>query len=296
MHKLKLTLITLAFSLTQCTSAGGSRAPGEPTSTPALPAKEPVRLASGPWSFQPFSGSQTYRSISKTTLQPSSDPHQDQDTGLIAMQFTIRLDQFQIPAALSGQIDSLLITPGSRVGTNLGRINLPIKFKGTITEGKLSLSLESGPPTQPQSYKCLDPAITLLGEIRSQTLLLPLHLSAGSAWSDTITTVACSGTNVLSRTKTVRTYTVPGEVNRIGHRVLLIERAENIDLTGSGSQGQHQITLAGEGQGISKIYLNLTTGLPFTIQSRQNLRVTITSSGRIQSFVQTVEQQIDFLR
>jgi hypothetical protein len=93
----------------------------------------------------------------------------------------------------------------------------------------------------------------------------------------------------------VRSYRVLGEATYSATRVVVLERTEATNFTGSGSQEQHQVEVTGVGTGTSRIYLDSTTGNTVAVENTQKVDTTIRSSGRLQHFIQDITQKVELI-
>jgi len=297
MYKQAINLIIAVISFAACTSSG--RFP------PVIPLPSPSRpetttkvtdLSAQQWTFNFHNEAHTYYSTSQTTLDSDpSDLISSKDTISIATQFTLAIDRLQTPISISGQIDSVMLKPGSKIGTDSQKISTPINFSGTINSSRLVLNAttkSSTSATQTRDTSCDSPISSLLGEIRGGIAFLPTQLQLSSSWADTISTDTCSGSRFPSSLEIIRFYQVIGERTSDNTTALLIKRTEHIHLIGSGIQGQHQVKLEGEGTGSSDIILDSATGTALVIEIYQELKLTIISSGQSKRFSQRVKQRI----
>lgn len=297
MYKQAITLILAAISFTACTSPGrfppaiSLPSPSKPETTAKV-----TDFSARQWTFNFQNNARTYSSTSQTTFDSdSSNSIGNKDTISIRSQFTIAIDRLQTPASISGHIDSIIVQAGSRIGTDNRKINMPINFSGIIDSSQLVLNAiekSSTFTTQTEDSSCNNPASFFLGEIRGGVVLLPTRLYSSSRWSDTISTVTCSGSTIPSRVEIIRFYQVVGERADGNTTTLLLKRTEHIHLKASGVQGQHQVKLEGEGIGSSNITLDPATGTALVIEVYQELKLTIISSGQSKRFIQRVKQRI----
>jgi hypothetical protein len=297
MYRQAISLIIAAISFTACTSSG-KLFPATPLPSPSRPetATKVSSLPARQWTFNFHNEAHTYYSTSQTTLDSNPpDSINGKDTISIATQFTVAIDRSQTPISISGHLDSIVLEPGSRIGTDAQKISMPINFSGTINFNRLVLNTTtkfSTSTTQTENYLCDSPASPLLGEIRGGIVLLPAQLQPSSRWADTISTATCSGSRFSSNLEIIRSYRVIGERANGNTTALLVKRTEDIHLTGNGTQGQHQIKLEGEGTGSSDILLDSATGTTLAIEVYQELKLMIISSGESKRFTQRVKQRI----
>ena len=245
------------------------------------------------WTFSPTNNTQQYHSITKTRFQlDDPDGLNDQDTLAIITEFSAKIDQLHTPVIITGHVDNILISSGPRIGIDPEKITFPIDFNGTVASGKLTLDITPSFGTSFNSNRCSALAQMVLGDIRTAIAIVPSLLQLHSTWTDTITTTTCTGREVSSDLKIVRSYTVIGEFDYAGMFLVLVRRAETTHTNGTGTQGQHQIILKGQGSGSSDLYLNPRTGLVIIINARHDSKIAINTSGHLQHFSQHFTQKI----
>jgi hypothetical protein len=92
----------------------------------------------------------------------------------------------------------------------------------------------------------------------------------------------------------VRSYSVLGDTTYSGSEALIIQRTDSTELKGSGAQDQHEVTLTGNGTGLTTIYID-RRGVLLGLNSSQGLLLIIRASGRSRRFNQHLEQTIKLL-
>jgi len=143
----------------------------------------------------------------------------------------------------------------------------------------------------PAASPACDPAAALI--LRAQQLLprIPNALIAGAMWRDSTTTTGCRG--MIPATSTViSNYTVTGDTTINSTRVLQIQRVDSISATGEGSSGQHRIMMTATGTGLSHAFLDPISGRLVLLNGTQSTLVNVTTSGRLERFVQNVKESI----
>lgn len=238
------------------------------------------------WEFTPSEQSQTYQSTTNIIVHEISAIRSRSDTLILNTRFHINLNERQTPTIISGYIDSITATQTTGPNSQLNNPVSRISFTGGITAGELTLKLttiEAG---------CTSPLTSMLGEIRPVITSHPKILSLTSTWTDSISTLACSGTEIPTTLGIIRSYRILGEMTYSTTRVVAIERTETTNFNGSGSQDRHQVEITGVGTGTSRIYVDATTGNTIAVESTQKIDTLIRSSGRLQHFVQDITQRI----
>jgi hypothetical protein len=136
----------------------------------------------------------------------------------------------------------------------------------------------------------------ILSDIHAVMATYPARLRSGLTWKDSAVTTACIGKGVPTAARVVRLYQVLGETthNKTG-RAILIQRLDSTYISGEGTEENHQIHLEGTGSSISKIYIDLNTGLPLSTEVSQVSDITVNSSGKARRFSQGVTQRLDIM-
>lgn len=159
----------------------------------------------------------------------------------------------------------------------------------TITiSGSGEIQVTNPPPAV--SPAC-DPTAALI--LRAQELLprIPNALIAGTTWRDSTTTTGCRGM-IPAASTVISNYTVTGDTTISATRVLQIQRADSIAATGEGSSGQHRIMVTATGTGLSHAFLDPITGRLVMLNGSQSTLVNVTTSGRLERFLQNVTESI----
>ena len=295
-----LLTLAAAIALTSCKSTH-ILPPTIPNPEPVspIPQKKIQNKPSTTWNFTFNTQPHTYQSTTNTILQtqPTVDVSQLQtipDSTIISTttQFTLAIDRTQpLVTVISGSLNRIQSISGSRVHLHNQQPTLPLAFSGILSSSRLSLSPVS---PIPENEFCQNPINSYFSDIRPIVISLPHFLRAGSTWTDTISTATCSGIDLPTRTTTVHTYTMIEEPHT-NPLSLFIKMQEHSQLTGLGSQGEHQIQVDGQGFGSAELLINPTTGLLSTFHLIQHLTVQINTSGKITKILQLVEQNVKIL-
>jgi hypothetical protein len=260
-----------------------------PAPVPTFPSPEP--LPSRPsnttdaWHFDVDRLPHSYQSTTRNTVKPVDQSAGTDNTSQVSSWFTISINSLLRPVTLIGSVDSARITPAA------DQIHLPASFTGLLSSNELVIK----PSGQPAGQECQSPLESLFGEIRSVISTIPSNITSGISWTDSIVTTACSG-NIRTTIKTNRRYTAQGARQLDGQETLLINRSEKTQLTGDGAEGQHQVHLEGEGNGVAELFVNPTTGILVQMEGNQQTRITISTSGQTHSFTQTTHQIVNLMR
>ena len=295
----KRLFVYLAFTVTALTSctAGrtGSSRPESPQ-TDIQPADKIPRVSRQEWQFDFDNKPHTYQSITHVNIRTLDSTQSESDTITSIIHFTITADRSRSPVGISGVVDRAEIRTGNKIGVDSSRIALPVNFEGSINDHKVELNLTTPSGIHPTvaSPTCTSPAITVLGDIRTLLTTLPERIQTGLKWSDTISTTACNTTGINSTVHALRSYSTFGDTTYFGQEALIIRRTESTELDGRGAQGQHEVTLTGNGTGLTTIYVD-RQGVLLAVNTLQNLTLTITASGQSRHFNQHSEQIVKLL-
>lgn len=286
MHRYSIVLLTSVCFSAACRSASVPVA--APIPAPVTPAtKTPTDTrTTNQWSIQIPTGTHTYNSISRTVIQKNGDQDTRRDTIEVSVWFTLNSDEQVDSIVLRGTIDSIHSRPSSSPTPQL------LPFTALIKSGQIRFPIQDARAT---SYTCTNTTPESFVELLPALIARPVVLSTSSAWKDSSTIITCSGGVVLTSQR-IRSYQVLGYQTENGTQVLELRRTDTSTFSGSGAQGQHQITITGESQGIAKISLEITSGLIANSTTEQITLVSTTSSGQINSFTQQVHQAVRLIR
>jgi len=292
MRKEWIRLVITPFLSAACLS---TRVPASiPSEPPVLtPAKkQSPETEAQLWEFKFENQTHSYSSVTRTIIESDQKLPANSDTLTTNIDFSITVNRQQASPIFSGQLSRLELITGRRTSIKQQPIKLPLHFTGAITSGQLLLKPAL---PQPDSTSCDNPENSYLNELHTALISLPMRIQAGSTWTDTLSTITCSGSKIPSTVQIVRTYKVRGNITEASRPFLFIDRAEQIHLSGVGSQDQHQVQVNGEGSGSSAIFLNSDTGTLYRLATSQHLDITLLTSGRSYHFSQKVTQQVDLI-
>lgn len=277
--------------LTTLGCAGATSSP-EPVTPEAGVSNSPVipliRSAEA-WTIRSDPGPHTYTSVSNIVLELPSGSVTSRDSIGITSRYTLSFDRTGESVPVTGQVDQFLIIAGGRIGS-MPQPEIPLLFSGSVTKHQVTIN----PVNQSQtaaSTVCPNSWSTAFSGVRRNIFLVPLQVSSGMIWVDSTSSMTCHGSTPVSL-KNIYTYKVIGEVDHQRGQALLVERTGVSSFSGQGSDGQHTVTVDGQGTSSGRFYLDRITGTVLTADDEQKTRVTIVTSGRSQIFAQTVNEQI----
>ena len=298
-HWRKRLFVCLVFPLTGLTSCATGRVSQPESERPEVPtpvSKTAEHRLNHNWQFSFEHRLHTYLSTAYATIQTADSTQSELDTLTSVIRFVIDTDRSDMSAVVSGIIDRVDFTTGSRIGISSTKPQVPISFEGSLSPKSIELNLTTSTDTQPTvtTPNCTNPNATVLGDIRTWLTILPQEITPGFKWADTVSTTTCSNPGISSALHVVRSYTVLGDTTYTGIEALVIRRTDTTKLDGVGAQGQHELTLIGKGTGLTTIYVD-KRGETLAVNSLQDLSLTVTASGRLRHFNQRVQQTIKLL-
>jgi len=208
----------------------------------------------------------------------------------VRSQYSLAFDRINESVPILGKVDLFVIQAGNRVGPVL-QAETPVFFSGKATKGQVSISPVNETPNASLSMTCPNSWSSTISGVRRSIFLLPSQISRGMTWRDSTSSVACHGPTPISLI-TSYTYRVIGEINYQETPALLIERTGKTSLDGQGSEGQHMVTIVGEGNTSGSFHIDRETGVLLEANDEQKTKLIITSSGRSQEFAQVIRERI----
>lgn len=278
----KYRILNVLFPAIFLSACASSSSPPSPAQAPEPEQKLPTTNSSVivSWSFTPGSQPRTYSSIRTTVIAQTDAPITRRDSVTSQMLYSIGLTRSLDNLFFSGSISSFeVIGP---VAEPDAQLKLPIAFSGQIKDHILSARV-SDKALSESGTRCDDFSLTPLNTVQHNIVLLPLKVSNAETWSDSTSSVVCSGILPITITM-VRTFHLVGEGNYTGIPALIIDKKERTFSKGEGSQGQHRIFIESHGTTTSQIYVDQKSGELLSAKSTNQTSLSIQSSGRNQHF------------
>lgn len=278
MQNIRFTVVTLSILLTACRSSSpistGTSAPIQPAE---LPTSIPVTSATS-WQISPVTALRRYQ-VSTTAILETSGVRDS-----VRSEITLSVSQqaLETTGLVSGTIDNFAMQPGSHIGPPAITPQLPSAFSGNLRQSELRLE---------QNVDC-NTQFPVAAVIQKIVWNLPRELRLGQSWTDSSTIPSCNG-NIPVTLKTVRTYRVAGEDKSAGAQRLLITRIDRIRSAGEGSQEQHQVRTSSSSTGTVNLWIDLQNGSLLRSVAEYSGTVTVTASGRSQTFAQHLHETVE---
>jgi hypothetical protein len=285
MKSFYVVVLLPVFCLIACTTP--SSVPSLPGPTPSV---EPIP-ASGPgysteamsWRITPTSQSQTYSSLLTTTIEQQEVSTTRRDSLKTLARYSISTARVPDTLLITGSVTEFSVTSNVPEADKID-ISSPVSFTGKLTSHDLLIQTSGN--NQLQDFtNCENPASTSLKVLQRNVFVLPLELRTAQTWTDSISSVTCAGTLPVIST-VIRAFTVAGLTEIEGSRAILINQNERTFSEGEGSQGQHRISIQGEGSTSGRVYIDPDSGVLLASSFTNKTTLSIQSSGRVQHFVQ----------
>jgi hypothetical protein len=166
---------------------------------------------------------------------------------------------------------------------------VPIEIDGTMVHDTLRITDNTA------SAPCVPAQSAIVADVRNILVPFPAALEQGMVWTDSLGVSGCQA-GIQTAARSLRSFRVSGEVSYDGQPAVVIERADIIHAHGEGAQQQHRLILEVNGTGTVLYYLSTTSGQILHANATQDLNLTITASGKSQSFKQNLKQEFALTR
>ncbi|HEU4642812.1 MAG TPA: hypothetical protein VFS44_10195 [Gemmatimonadaceae bacterium] len=244
---------------------------------------------SAPVSWQPrrTPGSWHYVSSASTVVSLETDTLAKQVPVVSRVVYQLTATGTASPFAVSGTIDSVLVSTGGKVAPAPGK-HPYAAFTGTLApDGSLGPLSGSEPPRCP---KGVDPLVA-----GARTLFIPTPgvLSKGSSWQDTVTTVTCRGDVPINGTTTHR-YTVISDTTWQGKPALVISRtSEMLVQSDTTTPATHTLDISGSGTGTARLLIDPATAMLYQEIGQSSARLIIGTARSKVPFRQEVADTVE---
>ncbi|MDQ3672878.1 MAG: hypothetical protein M3365_00655 [Gemmatimonadota bacterium] len=273
----------LAIAASGCATSGSS--PADRPVQPRLPDIPAPTSATGPWIFAHTPGTRAYRISRNATIEGLADSAVRRETVSSHTHQILTLEGTGEELSFRAVVDTFALITQGVVGPPQS-IELPIELSGNT--GPAGVRVES-----PATEHCSAIRATIVTDLYNLLVPFPSPLTRGTVWRDSISASGCQA-GIPTAATTRRIFTVIGEVNHFGRGLVLVQRADSVTARGEGAYGQHRMRVDGAGTGGARYYLDTASGEVSQLTTVQQTRITVTTSGRVHTFVQTTSQ--DFVR
>jgi hypothetical protein len=137
---------------------------------------------------------------------------------------------------------------------------------------------------------CTPAKSALAADVHNLVVPFPVLLTSGAAWKDSIELRGCQ-TGVPTLSQVSRSFMVTGDTTYQGSRVIIVTRADSLEMHGEGGLQQHRLALSAAGSGTAVYYLNPDSGQVVRLAVNQDTRFELTTVERRSHFQQTSTQE-----
>lgn len=276
---------TLLLAATACTTSAPVSSLPPPVPAPETTAQTPENtpLTASFWKIVPSSQPQRYSSELSTVISEINGSTARRDSLTTRATYSLSTSRSADSVSFSGSIDSYSLQ-GSGSQTTQLRFDFPILFTGRIAEHNISSQRANTANTG--SSLCGDSSRIPLRIAERALFVSPLELNNHQSWTDSTSSVVCSGTLPLT-VFSIRKFRVVGESQLNGISALVIDQNEKTFSQGEGSQEQHRIFVEGHGSTTGHLYIDRASGGLLQAKLASSDTLFIRSSGRVQQFLQS---------
>ena len=276
----RFPVVLAAISLATVTSCRSSQTAGSTPEPVSFPKDEAISPAKTTWIVRRVPGSTSY----KLKQQASITSHFPTVT---TQQLPLQLAEFTLNTENTNHLFEITITKLSPAQSNQETLSLSITANST--DGYISAEFSPKPKTA--DGICNQAAAAALPGVTVPVFTLPLTMTVGMSWSDSIATSGCAGL-IPTRSKTIRTYHVLGESTSGTRAEIAIDTEEKTTTTGEGSEGQHRVTITSSGESKGRLLIDAVDGSLLTATIEVRSLIQVMSSARKQEFEQVVARSI----
>jgi hypothetical protein len=276
----RCVIVCLAILSSAC-APSVRRPPAELPPLPRLP--DTPTPSAGPWRFNHAAGTRAYRISRNASIEGTADSVSRREIVSNFTHETITLEPGEERTTFRAVVDSFAVLSEGLVGPPQ-QVVVPVELIGSI--GNDGLRIE-----ETSSGRCNAVTAIAVTDLHNLLTQFPSSLAKNTTWKDSVTTSGCYA-GIQTTVATKRTFTVTGEIDFSGRRLLLIQRLDSISALGDGAYNQHRMKVESTGTGSARYYLDTGSGEVAQMTTSHLSRITVTTSGRMRSFTQTTNQDL----
>lgn len=261
--------------------APARRPPNELPPLPRLP--DTPTPSAGPWTFTHAPGTRAYRISRNASVEGTVDSASRREIISNFTHETITLEPGDQGTSFRAVVDSFAVLTEGLVGPPQ-EVTLPIEITGSLDAAGVHIQNTA-------NGGCSAVRATAVTDLNNLLTPFPSPLSKNALWKDSVRTSGCyAGIQTIVETR--RSFTVTGEINFSGRRLLLVQRLDSISALGDGAYNQHRMKVESTGTGTARYYLDTASGEVAQMTTSHLSQIRITTSGRARSFTQTTNQDL----
>ena len=260
-------------------------APGPGTTVPA-----PTPGAERQWRFAYAPGSYTYVVEQSAVIDLAGDTAGARDSVRTSAVVHYRLTSAPKGLAVAGSVDSFQVVAG-RSGGVQRPLSAPVAFEAVIDTALHRVSLLGAMADAGTAPDCTSPARTLALTARDLLVALPARLETGQSWRDSLTTITCRG-DIPITNRIEHRYEVEGRDTYAGVAAVRLRRAARTTLEGSASPRGIAVSLTGEGNGDTRLWVDAASGRLLGATGEATTRLTLEAAGTSRTLTQRAVQRV----
>jgi hypothetical protein len=281
LNRTSLRFLPVFFVLLSAACAPARRPPSELPPLPRLP--DTPTPSAGPWTFAHAPGTRAYRISRNASVEGTADSASRREIISNFTFETITLEPGDQGMSFRAVVDSFAVLTEGLVGPPQ-EITLPIELTGSITPDGVHIA-------DATDGGCNAVRATAVTDLLNLLTRFPASLAKNAAWRDSVSMLGCQA-GIQTQIATRRTFTVTGEIDFSGRRLLLVQRLDSISALGEGAYKQHRMKVESRGTGVARYYLDTSSGEVFQMTTSHQSSIRVTTSGRVHSFTQTTNQDL----
>lgn len=239
--------------------------------------------SAGPWTFTHAPGTRAYRISRNASVEGTADSASRREIISNFTYETITLEPGEPETGFRAVVDSFAVLTQGLVGPPQ-EITLPIELTGSIRPDGLHIA-------DAADGGCNAVRATAVTDLHNLLTRFPASLAKNAVWRDSVSTLGCQA-GIQTSVTTNRRFTVTGEIDHSGRRLLLVQRLDSITALGEGAYRQHRMNVESRGTGVARYYLDTASGEVAQMTTSHQSSIRVTTSGRVHSFTQTTNQDL----
>ena len=284
--KQSMTRSILILLVAACTP---SPVPLSPPPIPSLP--QPTESHDvGSWSFSYRSDTLHYQVTRSAAVESQGDSGSHREISTNSTHEVLSLSVTSDTVRYVATVDSFSTTTQGLIGP-VQPFVLPVQISGLVDSATLQPDSLDTSSTSPN---CDPVQSSLVSDVHSLLIKIPLQLTPGLSWRDSTVRTACHAM-IPMRAIVVRRFSVIGAAEYDGKSTVLIQRTDSISAHGEGRQQQHQLTVDVTGIGNAAYHLSPQQGSVVRLTTNQDLYFAIRASGRLSRFRETAKEEFSLL-
>lgn len=280
--------LILILLLVACTTG---RVPVSPPTTPPFPQPAAPRDV-GSWTFSYRSDTLHYQITRSAAIESQGDSASRREILTNSTHELLTLSVVADTVRYTATVDSFSTTTQGLIGP-VQPVVLPVQVSGVLDSAMLQLQPDSA-DTSSTSSTCSPVQSSLMSDVHSLLIKVPVQLTPGLSWRDSTVRTACYAM-IPMKAIVIRRFSVIGAAAYDGKSTVLIQRTDSISAHGEGRQQQHQLIVDVTGTGSAAYHLSPEQSSVLRLTANQDLDFTVRGSGRTSRFRETAKAEFSLL-